>query len=249
MLIKFEIRRGKRMKKKKEVKNDSNNRVWEIDMLRGILVVFLIIFHTIYDLEFLYNIPIGYTTGFIYISGRIVATSFILVSGISTVFSRNSFKRGIIVFFTAMIITLGTYIFDKDFFVIFGILHLLSICMMVSPLLKKLSPLWLFIISILLASTYFVIPYINVTHNLFFMFGIHNGEFSSSDYYPILPWAWAFVLGIALGKIMYKEKKSIFKFSVRENPLNYLGRHSLWIYVFHQPVILLLLTVIMGRTP
>lgn len=33
-------------------KNNVKKRVWEIDLLRGILVVFLIIFHTIYDLEF-----------------------------------------------------------------------------------------------------------------------------------------------------------------------------------------------------
>ncbi|NLP14431.1 MAG: DUF1624 domain-containing protein [Clostridium sp.] len=224
-------------------------RVWEIDMLRGILVVFLIILHTIFDLEFFYNIPLGYNTGFIYIFGRIVATSFILISGISTVFSRNSFKRGMIVLSTALFVTLATYFFDNEYFVIFGILHLLGICIMVSPLLKKLSYTWLFILSILLALSYLVIPYVKTTHNFFFIFGIHNGEISSSDYYPILPWAWVFVLGIALGKILYREKKSIFKFSVKENPLNFLGRYSLWIYVIHQPVILLLLTVIMGQTP
>lgn len=232
-----------------ETKNNAEKRVWEIDLLRGILVVFLIIMHTIYDLEFFYNIPLGFTTGFIYIFGRIVATSFILISGISTVFSRNSFKRGLIVLFTALMISIATYCFDSSYFVIFGILHLLGICMMVSPLLKKLSYVWLFILSILLASSYFVIPYIKTTHNFFFIFGIHNGEISSSDYYPILPWAGAFVLGIALGKIVYREKKSIFKFSIKDNPLSFLGRHSLWVYVIHQPAILLLLILIMGQTP
>lgn len=229
-------------------KNNVKKRVWEIDLLRGILVVFLIIFHTIYDLEFFYNIPLGFTTGFIYISGRIVATSFILISGISTVFSRNSFKRGMIVLFAALMVSIATYCFDSSYFVVFGILHLLGVCMIASPLLKKLSYVWLSILSILLASSYFVIPYIKTTHNFFFIFGIHNGEISSLDYYPILPWAGVFVLGIALAKIVYRERKSIFKFSIKDNPLNFLGRHSLWVYLFHQPVILLFLILILGQT-
>lgn len=199
-------------------------------------------------LSFFYNIPLGFTTGFIYISGRIVATSFILISGISTVFSRNSFKRGMIVLFAALMVSIATYCFDSSYFVVFGILHLLGVCMIASPLLKKLSYVWLSILSILLASSYFVIPYIKTTHNFFFIFGIHNGEISSLDYYPILPWAGVFVLGIALAKIVYRERKSIFKFSIKDNPLNFLGRHSLWVYLFHQPVILLFLILILGQT-
>ncbi|WP_265446420.1 heparan-alpha-glucosaminide N-acetyltransferase [Acetivibrio straminisolvens] len=226
-------------------KNTSSERIWEIDVLRGILVIIMVILHILYDLEFVYNFPIGYGTGFIDKIRILDATLFIMVSGISTKFSKNSFRRGLVVFFAALFISLVTFIAGRDYFISFGILHLLGICMMVSPLLKKIPTPWLLILSLIIAGTRFIVSDVNVFHNYFFMFGFHNDKFISADYYPIFPWAWPFLLGIALSRFIYKEKKSIFKFSVRDNHISRLGRHSLLVYLIHQPVILLLLAIIM----
>lgn len=228
-----------------EQKSAMKKRVWEIDMLRGILIITMIILHTLYDLEFFYNVPIGYSTGIVDMIRIMDATSFILVSGISTSFSRSSFKRGLIVLLVALSITFVSFIFDREYFVVFGILHLLGICMIISPLIKKIPALWLFILSLLFASTHFVIPHIEVSNNYFFMFGLYGPGFASSDYYPIFPWAWAYLFGIALSKIIYKERRSVFNFSIKDNPINFLGRNSLWVYAIHQPVVLLLLAVLM----
>ncbi|MFZ5985620.1 MAG: heparan-alpha-glucosaminide N-acetyltransferase [Bacillota bacterium] len=226
-------------------KSTGINRIWEIDLLRGILIITMIVLHALYDLEFFYNVPIGYSTGMVNIIRVMDATSFILVSGISTSFSRSSFKRGLLVISAALSITLVSYMFNNDYFIVFGILHLMGICMISSPLLKKLPAMWLFVISFILASTNFIIPHINVTNNYFFMFGLHNSNFASSDYYPLLPWAWAFVFGVALSKLIYKERKSIFNYTIKDNPVSFLGRNSLWVYIIHQPVVLLLLSVFM----
>lgn len=226
-------------------KSTGINRIWEIDLLRGILIITMIVLHALYDLEFFYNVPIGYSTGMVNIIRVMDATSFILVSGISTSFSRSSFKRGLLVISAALSITLVSYMFNNDYFIVFGILHLMGICMISSPLLKKLPAMWLFVISFILASTNFIIPHINVTNNYFFMFGLHNSNFASSDYYPLLPWAWAFVFGVALSKLIYKERKSIFNYTIKDNPVGFLGRNSLWVYIIHQPVVLLLLSVFM----
>jgi len=49
------------------IKKESSvrERIWEIDVLRGILVIIMVVLHILFDLEFVYNIPIGYGTGFI----------------------------------------------------------------------------------------------------------------------------------------------------------------------------------------
>ncbi|HHV28019.1 heparan-alpha-glucosaminide N-acetyltransferase [Acetivibrio mesophilus] len=227
-------------------KNTTRERIWEIDILRGILIIIMVILHILYNLDFIYNFPIGYGTGFIDVIRIIDASLFIMVSGISTSFSKNSFRRGLIVFSAALSISLVTFIAGRGLFVSFGILHLLGICMMVSPLLKKISTPGLLTLSVIIAMTYFVIPYVKVSHNYFFMFGFHNDKFFSADYYPIFPWAWIFLLGIALSRLIYKEKKSIFNFSIRDNPISYLGRHSLEVYLIHQPIILLLLAILMS---
>jgi len=47
------------------IKKESSvrERIWEIDVLRGILVIIMVVLHILFDLEFVYNIPIGYGTG------------------------------------------------------------------------------------------------------------------------------------------------------------------------------------------
>jgi uncharacterized membrane protein len=72
-----------------------------------------------------------------------------------------------------------------------------------------------------------------------------SSNFFSADYYPVFPWIGVFVYGIALSKILYREKKSLFKFNLKDNIISFAGKHSLLIYVVHQPIILLVLTLIM----
>jgi uncharacterized membrane protein len=227
----------------KEKKN--THRIWEVDFLRGLLVVGMIILHILYDLEEFYGAPINYSGGIVNVVGKIVASLFIFISGLSTNFSRSSFKRGVIVFFSAMLVTLISYFFNPEIYVVFGILHFIGICMIVSPLLKKIPTASLFILSFVLVSTVFVIPHIHVSGNYLFMFGIYNRDFFSADYYPLLPWSWLFVAGMASGRLIYRQKKSIFKFSVNDNLINIIGRNSLIVYLVHQPVVLALLTLFM----
>lgn len=229
------------------IKKESSvrERIWEIDVLRGILVIIMVVLHILFDLEFVYNIPIGYGTGFIDKIRIVVATLFIMVSGISTAFSKNSFKRGVVVLSAALLISFVTFIVGREYFISFGVFHLIGLCMIVSPFLKKIPTPSLLILSLIIGMTQFVIPYVEVSHNYFFMFGFYNDKFASADYYPVFPWAWAFLFGIVLSRLFYREKKSIFKFTIKENPIGFLGRNSLLIYLIHQPIILLLLAILM----
>ena len=69
--------------------------------------------------------------------------------------------------------------------------------------------------------------------------GIYQTGFYSSDYFPLLPNLGYFLIGSGLGKVLYRKKQSLFPlislFPVPQ--LCYLGRHSLFAYLLHQPVI------------
>ena len=68
--------------------------------------------------------------------------------------------------------------------------------------------------------------------------GIHSPEFASYDYFPLVPWFGVFLAGAALGKWAYAPGRSLLPLSPRETFINFAGRHSLLIYLVHQPVIM-----------
>lgn len=220
-------------------------RIWELDFFRGLALLAMIYFHGVFDLKALYNLDINIHSGPNYYIGKFSAILFIFISGISCLFSRSNVKRGIRVMLCAVCITLITYIFDAELIIAFGILHFLGVCMIISPMLKNLNKYLLILTgSAALFTGIYLIPKINVSYNFFFPFGITNGNFKSSDYYPLLPWVGVFLFGMAFGKIIYKNKKSILGINPGQNPINLLGRHTLVIYMVHQPLTIAILTAV-----
>jgi uncharacterized membrane protein len=205
----------------------------------------MIYFHVIYDLYAFYDFKLNLDSGLYYMIGKVSAVLFILVSGISCLLSKSSVKRGFTLLLCAVLITVVTYFFIPDAVIVFGILHFFGISMIISKPFKKLNSIPLLILgtAIILLSIYFIDD-IKPASNAFFPLGIINSKFASADYYPLLPWFGVFLYGIALGKIFYPKKKSIFKIKFKNTPINFLGKHTLLIYMIHQPIIAAILYVI-----
>jgi len=56
-----------------------NRRIFEIDLLRTVAIILMIIFHIIYDLNEFAGIDINYKSGFWYWEGRVAALIFIFI--------------------------------------------------------------------------------------------------------------------------------------------------------------------------
>ncbi len=225
----------------------AKGRIWEVDFLRGLALLAMVYFHIIFDLKELYGLNISYGSGFNFFAGKFSGILFIFLSGISSLLSRSNVKRGLKVFLCAICITITTYLYSPGFAILFGILHFLGISMIISTLFKRFDKYLLILAGtavIFLGISY--IPEINISRNFLFPFGIANSSFKSSDYYPLLPWFGIFLYGMAAGKILYTKKKSIFGIDLnfKYNIINLLGRHTLLIYLAHQPLILLVLAVV-----
>ena len=66
-----------------------------------------------------------------------------------------------------------------------------------------------------------------------FPLGLRRADFFSADYWPLLPWAFLYLLGAALGGFLPETAKP----HAHLPALTFLGRHSLFIYLVHQPVL------------
>lgn len=219
-----------------ESKSCIKNRIWEIDMLRFIAIVLMVIFHLIYDLNEFLNVNVDYEFGFWYYVGAISGVIFIFVSGISSGLSRNSFKRGLKVLGFGMIITIGTYFFDSSQYIRFGILHFLGVSMMLFPLLKKINNWALTITGIVSFAAGKYIKTLTLKTFWLLPLGFTYEGYASYDYYPLLPYIFYFILGILCYKLYYYRKKSLFNFDLNIGIISKISKKSLTIYLVHQPV-------------
>lgn len=230
------------------------NRIWELDALRGICILGMMVVHFVFDLnEFA---GLGLTMpGWFDFCQRYGHILFILISGICVTLASRSFRRGVIVFGAGLLITGVTLFmvcvlkFNRSLSIFFGILHLLGICMMLFPLFKKL-PVWALAVlgasfvalGVWLAALEPVaVSFPSAQGLLLGAIGIRPAGFYSGDYFPIFPNLGWFLLGAVLGRTVYRRRESLLPkvnadfFLLRF--FRFCGRHSLWIYLLHQPVL------------
>lgn len=143
------------------------NRIWEIDFLRGVCVILMILDHLAILLgsyfgnqwygfgfaqrgvgdsftTFCYNWINGSASSVRDVIHPIVLFIFFSISGISCTFSRNNAKRGFQLLAVALIYTLGSYIAQNQMgisgvFVAFGVLDFLAVSMLLYALISFLT--------------------------------------------------------------------------------------------------------------
>ncbi|ODA41484.1 heparan-alpha-glucosaminide N-acetyltransferase [Desulfosporosinus sp. BG] len=222
-----------------------SQRYEEIDVLRALAIGLMVVFHLVYDLKEFAGVDIDYQDPFWFVIGKTSALLFIFISGLSSGFSKSSVRRGLKVLFWGMVITVVTYLFMKEEYVRFGILHFLGVTMILSPLVSRLSSrtLWVLVVPIVLLGLWF--NGLAVGTGLFIPFGLMNDGFSSLDYYPLFPYFAVTILGILAYRRFYAQRtKSLFSFRLNSNLTKWLSRNSLGIYLIHQPIILFIIFVV-----
>lgn len=240
--------------------NSTQKRYYLIDSIRGFALINMVLFHLLYDIFMIYSPSKGWALNpFTIAWERMICFTFITVSGISLNFSRKPIKRGVIVFLISVGITAVTYFFMPSELIIFGILSFLGFAMIVCGALKNLlnrvnsligtiASLLLFAVFYGLPERYFGffgikifdLPSQMYQFNILAPFGLPSPGFRSSDYFPIFPWIFLFVFGFFLWKLIREHGTDRF-FTLKVPFLDLVGRHSLIIYIVHQPIIMLIL--------
>lgn len=237
----------------------TSNRIWQIDFIRGIAIILMIIFHLIVDLKEFYAYNLDYFGGFWYLEGKFSAILFMLICGVSSTLGRSSTLHGYKVFMWSMVLTAVTYVYNENCYILFGILHFLGISLLSVRIMRKLSIPWLLLVSCatILVGQLFAARF--VTNPYLFPIGLMTSTFVSMDYYPLFPWYGVFLWGLILGKILSTNKKRLGICQVPrmqlESPTHlkpfrekiiWLGQHSLVVYLIHQPLLLGFLYILLG---
>ncbi len=241
---------------------DAVSRFREIDTTRGIAICMMIVFHTVFDLNFFGIVPVTIQTGFWRFFAMATATLFLLVVGISLVVShdrsarkldppaltRKFLLRGAGIFGLGRLVTRATGLYLGKGFVIVGILHLIGVSVMLSPLFFRFGKYNVILGAACIAGGLVVG---SLSGPVFLLpLGIYPPGFTSVDYTPLIPWFGAVLVGMGAGAFLYAGGER--RFSVPHlpdgigNSLAFLGRHSLLIYLVHQPVIILVLAAVTG---
>ncbi len=224
----------------------NTKRFWELDFLRGTAIVLMIIFHFLWDLNYFKIIEIELYSG---LSGLIQLTSaflFLFIVGVVLTInywsSKNYVKkfltRGTTIFGTGLIITIVTIVFFPNKFIYFGILHLIGLSIIISILFVNKKKLNLILGMILL-----LIPkIINLQTIQTQIFFLGTGTIKPTlDYYPLIPWFGIILIGISFGNTFYSKLNPLIKIKKPKNKLisliELIGKHSLLIYLIHQPII------------
>ena len=114
----------------RQVKDMKKQRIELMDALMGLAVILMVIHHFLYDLAAFCGAPWWVFSNPVFnVLHYIFAGLFILLSGVSSNFSRSNTIRGLKALGCAVVITVVTVWMDMDIW--FGILHLLGTCMVV----------------------------------------------------------------------------------------------------------------------
>lgn len=219
-----------------------DTRIRELDAARGFCILAMVAVHLIYDLTELYPIlQWEYPPIFSFLKDW-GGTVFFLISGISATLGHRHLRRGLTVLGCAAVVSAVTRMAGMP--VRFGVLHALAACMLLWQFFRDASPKALLISGIVFAAVGFLFSHVTVPVTFLYPLGLTAPDFASADFFPLLPYGGYFLIGAYCGKTLYRNKTSPF-LRVPDFPFLCLcGRHSLFIYLIHQPVLVLLIELI-----
>lgn len=238
-----------------------------LDEIRGITLISMILFHTMWDLVFIFGVKCDWYLSYAsYIWQQSICYAFILLSGFCFSLGKKKYRRGAIVFAAGFIISIATELFMPQNHVRFGVLTLLGSCMLLFALVEKIMekiPAWLgFVISVLLfiltrgvgdgylgfeSMELVALPKVFYEQGEIMTYlGFPYRGFYSTDYFPLLPWVFLFGAGYFLYQIFKKNQWLTIceKGLPFGKPFRFMGKYSLIIYMLHQPVVYGILWII-----
>lgn len=223
-----------------------------LDIARGLAVVAMIVFHLTWDLA-----HFGYVDHAIPWSAPMrafsnaIAFAFLFIAGVSLALANDGrmrwpayWRRFLIIAGAAALVSVGTYFVFPGAFVFFGILHCIAAASLVAlPFLFLPAPA-----ALVAGALFFALPYVfsSPTFNADWLqwLGLGTREPMTQDWRPFFPWVGATLFGVAAARL-----RAPTLTTAKRNPLTFAGRHSLAIYLLHQPLLFAIFSGLALLTP
>ena len=238
------------------------DRLWEVDALRGIAIIMMVVYHLLWDLASLGGYDIALRTGFWHYWQIATASLFTGLVGLSMTLSYNAARthgatgslwpkfaiRGLQIFSWGVLIGVITYfVVGPTGYVRFGILHLIGLSTIIGYPFLRFRWLNLVLGIVVIAVGRAAIPLLRI--DLPWMEWLASTPGHGVDYAPLFPWFGNVLIGIFLGNTLYAGGTRRFPLSqpgqdVLVRGLRLLGQNSLLIYLVHQPILIASLTLL-----
>lgn len=211
-----------------------------LDQIRGFAIVLMIIFHFSYDLAVFGHVQIEFQKDpFWWGFPRLIVFLFLTAVGISLrvvhvpdyrwkPFWKRWFKLALF----AVLISFSTYFAFPDRWIYFGTLHSIAVTsLMAIPFVRFPRLSGVLALAFLIPVVFFrwSLPWIELPHK-------------SMDYIPAFPWVGVVFLGIFLHSVNF-HKLNLPNIRLLRG-LSWMGKHSLLIYMLHQPILYGLVMVV-----
>lgn len=226
-----------------------------IDLARSAALAGMVTFHLGYDLLMFDLIPRAYAgSAFFYFHARIVAGSFLVLAGLGLwlahgqgirwpAFWRRLFK----VAGAAAMVTVATRLAMPEYYVYFGILNAIALFSLLSLAALRLPSLFTALIAAGFIAGSYYLPGPQFDASWLRFLGLSTLSAQTIDFEPVFPWFGAVLAGVALGRVGTQlglwARLAGVPAGRWVNWSSWPGRHSLLIYLIHQPVLLMLIWV------
>ncbi len=225
-------------------------RLWEIDVTRGIAVVLMVFYHLLFDLDYLGLAVLDFQHPPLLVLQRLVAFLFLSLVGVSLVLTRlkgvtavENAKRALGLFAIALLITAATFVYPgpQNGMIVFGIIHFIALAVLLGYFFTRLPAWFNLVAGVLVIGAGFWISALPPANGPWLLWlGFVPAGFYTLDYYPLVPWFGVVLLGIFMGQVMDPFSKPISGKVAMPKLLagfSYLGRNALAVYLVHQPIL------------
>lgn len=237
----------------------AGSRLVALDLARTMALAGMVAFHFTRDLEMFGLVAPGLTqTGFWWYFARGIAGSFLALAGFSLFLAHGQgirwpafLRRLATILAAAALVTAATWAAMPEAFIFFGILHSIAVASVLGLLFLRLPfPLtWAAAILVWMAPGWLGSPVFDAPWLVWTGLGTYLPR--TLDFEPVFPWFAPFLAGLGLAQLLTRTGGlARWQAAQRQSPLAkalaWPGRHSLAIYLIHQPLLYGLLWLVAG---
>lgn len=238
----------------------ARGRLAVLDTLRGLILLNMIAYHAIWDAVYLFGAKLSWFSGPGALAWQqFICFVFIFLSGFCWPLGSHPVRRGLTVAGAGALVTVSTLLFTPESRIVFGILTFLGSSMLLQtalhPLLRRVPAgfglafsLGAFVLlrqvntGVLSVGGWVLakLPALLYRGSFATYLGFMDPTFFSTDYFSLLPWYFLFLVGyFCHGLAQPWLRGNCPALHLRLRPVTFLGRHSLWVYLLHQPALYL----------